>query len=293
MISETFLNETSSQKDLLLNYISRRHLDKSYIQKNCKETQGGFLIPLRNFDGQWWRQRRILNPTDNDKKSKTEYGSTWRYFLNWRDRDKDEILIVEWEIDFLSIIPYATQYNLIWLKWINNLSTCIRDIEKLQKVYDVYILVDNDFAAEEAITKIPYTPLHLFDVREALSWCKDVNDAICSDCLNLSILPKRIVKLKPQPKKRRSRSDSYDTIDKINAIPVIDVLESLYPQFKRRGIESISEDGKETHWYKYSRRLNIVRDFSGKGRPEWWPYQIAKSKFWDAKLTFLYFKGKI
>lgn len=292
-MNETLLNETVSNKETLLNYISRRHLDKAYIQKKCREIQGGFAIPLRNFDWQHWRQNRILHPKEGEAKSRTEYGSTWRYFLNWWDKEKDEILIVEWEIDFLSIIPYATQYNLIWLKWVTSLSHCIKDIEWLNKIYDVYILVDNDFAAEESINKIPYTPLHLYDVRDALNWCKDVNDAICSECLNLSVLPKRIVKLKPQPKKKRSRNDSYDTIDKINSLPVIDVLESLYPEYRRRWSDSITEEGKETHGYKYSNRLNLVRDFSWKGRPEGGPYQIAKKKFWETKLVFAYFKGKI
>ena len=32
----------------------------------------------------------------------------------------------------------------------------------------------------------------------------------------------------------------------------------------------------------------MIKDFSWKGRPEWNTYQIAKRKFWDAKLTFLY-----
>lgn len=286
-MTSTILNED------LLNYISRRHLDKAYIETKCKLNPSSFCVPLFSFDWRWWWQERFINPKENDAKSKTEYGSTWYIFLNWRDKDKDEILIVEGEIDFLSIIPYASQYNLIWLKWINNLSRCIRDIEKLQKVYDVYLLVDNDFAAEESIKRIPYTPLHLYDVRDALNWCKDVNDAICSECLNLSVFPKRIVKLKPQPKKKRSRNDSYDTIDKINSLPVIDVLESLYPEYRRRWSDSITEEGKETHGYKYSNRLNLVRDFSWKGRPEGGPYQIAKKKFWETKLVFAYFRGKI
>lgn len=286
-MTSTILNEA------LLNYISRRHLDQAYIETRCKINSNSFSVPLYTFERQSGRQERYLVPNEEWIKSKTEFGSTWRYFLNWRNKDKDEILIVEGEIDFLSIIPYASQYNLIWLKWINNLSHCIRDIEKLQKVYDVYLLVDNDFAAEESIKRIPYTPLHLYDVRDALSWCKDVNDAICSECLNLSVLPKRIVKLKPKPRKQYTRNDAYDTIEKINSIPVMDVLESLYPEYRRRWEECILDNGKETHGYKYSKRLNIVRDFSGKGRPEWWPYQIAKKKFWEAKLAFLYFKGKL
>lgn len=286
-MTSTILNEDT------LNYISRRHLDQAYIETKCKLNPNSFCVPLYTFERQSGWQERYLVPNEEWIKSKTEFGSTWRYFLNWRDKDKDEILIVEGEIDFLSIIPYASQYNLIWLKWINNLSRCIRDIEQLQKVYDVYLLVDNDFAAEESIKRIPYTPLHLYDVRDALSWCKDVNDAICSECLNLSVLPKRIVKLKPKPRKQFTRNDALDTIEKINDIPVMDVLESLYPEYRRRWEECILDNGKETHGYKYSKRLNIVRDFSGKGRPEWWPYQIAKRKFWEAKLAFLYFKGKL
>ena len=162
----------------LLNYISRRHLDRNYIEKNCTLKDNSFCIPLRNFDWRHWNQIRYLTPNSDGLKSKTEYGSTWHYFLNGWDREKD-ILIVEWEIDFLSIIPYSKDYNLIGLKWINNLSHCIRDVEQLQKVYDIYLLVDNDFAAEEAIKRIPYTELHLYDVRDALNGNKDVNEAIC------------------------------------------------------------------------------------------------------------------
>lgn len=276
----------------LLNYISRRHLDKDYIEKNCKLNPSSFCVPLRNFDWRAGYQERFTTPNEDGLKSKTEYGSTWHYFLSGWDREKD-ILIVEWEIDFLSIIPFATDYNLIWLKWINNLWHCIRDIEKLQKVYDVYILVDNDFAAEESIKRLPFTELHLYDVRDALSGYKDVNEAICEGALNMQALPKRIIKLKPQPRKKFTRSDTLDTLDKIDRIPAIDVLEALFPEYKRRGQDSIWEDWKETHGYKYSNRLNIVRDFSWKGRPEGWPYQIAKRKFGDAKLTFLYFKWKI
>lgn len=279
--------------EALLSYVSRRCLDKAYIQNKCKLKESSFCVPLYTFQWQHWWQERFINPKKNDAKSKTEYGSTWRYFLNWRDSNKDTILIVEWEIDFLSIIPYAEDYNLIWLKWINNLPHCIRDIETLKKIYDVYLLVDNDMAAEEYIKKIPYTPLHLYDVRDALCWHKDVNDAICANEFNMNVFPKRIPKLKPKPKKRFSRNDTLDTLDKIDAIPVMDVLEALYPEYRRRGQDSITEDWKETHWYKYSRRLNIVRDFSWKGRPEGWPFQIAKRKFGEAKFAFLYFKGKI
>lgn len=278
--------------DALLSYVRRRHLDEDYISNKCKLSSNSFSVPLRNFDWRSWRQERKVDPKEWELKSRTEYGSGWHYFLNWRDKEKD-ILIVEWEIDFLSILPFATNYNVVWLKWINNLTHCIKDIEKLQKIYDVYILVDNDFPAEESIKRIPYTPLHLYDVRGALCWCKDVNDAICQGCLDMSVLPKRIVKLKPQPRKKFTRNDTLDTLAKIDNIPVMDVLESLYPEYHRRWQDSITDGGKETHGYKFSNRLNIVRDFSWKGRPEGGPYQIAKSKFGDAKLTFLYFKWKI
>lgn len=271
-------------------YINNRHLCYDYINNKCKIFDNTISIPLYTFDWIHWEQERYITPV-NWVKSKTKYWSTGVYFLNWWNREKD-ILIVEWEIDFLSIIPYATDYNILWLKWVNNLTRAIKDIEQLQKVYDVYILVDNDMPAEESIVRVPYTPLHLYDVRWALSWCKDVNEAICSWKLNMNILPKRITKLKPIEKKRQSFRNSEIDLFWINNISAIDVLESLFPEYRRKWIEAIAENWKETHWYKYSKTLNIVKDFSGKGRPWGTTFQIAKAKFWDARLVFEYFKWK-
>lgn len=279
--------------EALLNYISRRRLDRDYIQRKCKLSSNSFALPLMNFTWQSWRQIRIINPQPGKLKSISETWSRGCYFLNSWDKEKDEILIVEWEIDFLSIIPYATNYNLIWLKWVNNLPRCIREIEWLNKVYDVYILVDNDAAANKAIDKVAYTPLHLYDVRGALSWYKDVNEAICNDALDMSALPKRIIKLKPLPKRKFTRYDTLDTIEKIDALPAIDVLERLFPEYQRRWQWCIAENWKKTHWYKFSTIKNIVTDFSEKGRPEWGAYNIAKAKFKEPKLVFEYFKGLI
>lgn len=278
--------------EALLNYICRRRLDRDYIEKKCQITNNCIKVPLYTFVGQRGWQERYITPV-NWIKSKTAYGSTWTYFLTRRNKEKDVILIVEGEIDFLSILPYAKDYNLIGLKWINNLRRCIREIEGLNKVYDVYLLVDNDIPADESIARIPYTPIHLYDVREALWWCKDVNDAICQWKLNMSVLPKRIVKLKPQPKKKFTHMDTLDTIEKIDSLPVVEVLERLFPEYKCKSNYAIDDNWKQTDGYKYSKSLNIVTDFSWKGRPEGGPYQIAKKKFWEAKLVFEYFKGLI
>lgn len=64
----------------------------------------------------------------------------------------------------------------------------------------MYILVDNDEPADVSISRIAYTELHLYDVRNALNGCKDVNDAIIQGKLNMKAIPKRIIKVKPQPK---------------------------------------------------------------------------------------------
>lgn len=275
----------------VIDYIQQRHLCKEYIDRNCKTTKESIIIPIYSLTGVTWWQERFIEPKDGIK-SKTVPWSRWFRFINTpRDKDKD-ILITEWEIDFLSIIPYATDYNVMWIKGIGNLPNAIREIETLKKTYDIYILVDNDEPADESIKRIPYTELHLYDVREALNGYKDVNDAIKHGQLNMKAIPKRIVKIKPHPKIIK-RWSNLDTIEKINEIPAIDVLETLFPEYKRHGLESIYEQWKETHGYKYSNRLNMVTDFSWKGRPSWTTRMIAKQKFGDAHLTFLYFKGKI
>ena len=271
-------------------YIHDRCLNREYIFNKCRTTEDSIIVPIYSLHGITWAQERFINPKDWIK-SKTRHGSTWIFFLNGRDREK-EILIVEWEIDFLSIIPYARNYNLMGIKGVSNLPTAIKEIEKLQKVYDVYILVDADEPADMSIARIPYTDLHLYDVRDALNGWKDVNDAIVHWMLNMDAIPKRIIKIKPIQKKI-NRWDSLDTVEKINEIPAIDVLESLFPQYRRHGSESIRENGKETHGYKYSKHLNMVSDFSWKWRPAWTTFMIAKEKFGDSHLTFLYFKWKL
>lgn len=292
-MSNFILTMSATMNNAVEEYIKTRKLDYDYIKRRCKTTQDSIIVPLYSISWVTGGQERYIDPDKHDGvKSKTVVWSRWIFFLNGWDREKD-ILIVEWEIDFLSIIIHARNYNIMWLKWVSNLPHAIREIEKLQKIYDVYILVDNDEPANESIKRIPYTELHLYDVREALSGCKDVNDSIIQWKLNLDILPRRIVKLKPQPKKQFTRSDTINTIEKINSISAIDVLESLFPEYRRHWNESIREWWKETHGYKYSRSLNIVSDFSWKGRPSWTTYMIAKAKFGDAHLTFLYFQWKI
>ena len=275
----------------VVEYIQQRHLCKEYIDKSCKVTNDSIIVPIYSLTGVTGWQERFIERKDGIK-SKTVPWSKWFRFINTpRDRNKD-ILITEWEIDFLSIIPYAKDYNVMGIKGIGNLPNAVREIETLQKTYDIYILVDNDEPADLSIKRIPYTTLHLYDVRDALNWYKDVNDAIKNGQLNMKAIPKRIVKVKPI-KKQIQRWDNLNTIEKINEIPAIDVLETLFPEYQRHGLDSIYEQWKETHGYKYSRRLNRVTDFSWKGRPSWTTRNIAKQKFWDAHLTFLYFKGKI
>ena len=61
--------------------------------------------------------------------------------------------------------------------------------------------MDADEPATQSIVRIPYTELHLYDVRDALNGCKDVNDAIVQGKLNMDAIPKRIIKVKPIQKK--------------------------------------------------------------------------------------------
>lgn len=279
----------------VLMYISRRKLDIKYIKKKCVINNDTIIVPIYKIDWISWYQERYIFPENHWWiKSKTQYWSRWIYFLNWWDKDKD-ILLVEWEIDFLSILPYSTNYNVMWLKWVNNLSTAIKEIEKLKKVYDVYILVDNDIAADTAIQKIPYTELHLYDVRQALCWCKDVNEAICKWMLNMEFVPKRIVKEKPKPKPIRQfdRTDGYNTIEKINEIPADEILETLFPQYEVQKDWSIKENWKHTNWYKFWKQQNMIVDFSWKWRPQGTTWSVAKAKFKDKHLTFLYFNNRL
>ena len=52
------------------------------------------------------------------------------------------------------------------------------------------------------------------------------------------------------------------TLDQINEISAVDVLEGLFKEYTVKDDGTILENGKPTHGYKYSKRLNIIKDFS-------------------------------
>ena len=278
-------------------YIIERQLDNDYIQSKCKTTEDSIIIPLYSSEWLTGGQIRYINPEKHWwVKSTTWPKSRWSMFLldEYLDASKP-IIIVEGEIDFLSIIPYVDWYNLIGLKWCNSLNRVLMELKEMYRdnLFLVYLLLDNDWPADEVMNNVCYTPRVIYDLRAALWGCKDVNEAIIKWELNLCAEPKKIKKKEPPKKRSFQRDDTIDNIEKINTINAMDVLSSLFTEYSLRWNESICENGKETHWYKYSRSLNIVSDFSGKGRPAWTTFNIAKAKFWDARSVFLYFSNRL
>lgn len=82
-------------------------------------------------------------------------------------------------------------------------------------------------------------------------------------------------------------SRSYEEIK--SKVSAVDVLLDLDPQYWLVSWTIITEWWKRTWWYRYNKVLNYVNDFSGKNRPQWGPYAIAKRyKWWDFE-TFTYF----
>ena len=281
----------------VVEYIENRKLNLEYIEKFCKIQDDSIIIPLYSIQWLTGGQIRYINPIDHWWiKSMTRPKSKWSMFLKQEYLDPDKpIIIVEWEIDFLSIIPYTEKYNLIGLKWCNSLNRVLMELKEMYKdnLFLVYLLLDNDEPANEVMNNVCYTPRVIYDLRAALWSCKDVNEAIIKWELNLNAEPKKIKKKEPPKKKGYQRDDTIDNIEKINTISAMDVLSQLFPEYSLRWNESICENGKETHWYKYSRSLNIISDFSGKGRPSGTTFNVAKAKFWDARSVFLYFSNKL
>ncbi len=121
-------------------------------------------------------QRRLIKPV-NWNKSIAKFGSKIGYFYTDIDYKKP-IIITEWEIDWISICHLG---NVVWLQWIQQLSGLIEWLLD-RWAHTIYLLVDRDHSAENAISKIlSMRKDHMkkiFDVGSILSWHKDVNELI-------------------------------------------------------------------------------------------------------------------
>jgi len=129
-----------------------------------------------------WIQERYLTPIVvnwTERKSKTSAGTKVWCFYTTLDY-KLPVFITEWEIDWATL---AHLPNVLGIQWIQNLRKTVEAL-KQKWVTTIYLLVDKDEPADIAIGKLldmDDTFLsNIFDCRDLLWDCKDINYYICS-----------------------------------------------------------------------------------------------------------------
>ena len=165
-----------------------RHIDSELLSRLELENlvtydQGHIEFCMKDLD--WNRigiQERYLKPISvhwKPTKSKTKFWTKVWYFYT-EINFEDPIIIVEWEIDWLSL---AHLKNVIWLQGIWNLKKLIEELHN-RKVQNIYILTDMDKSSDKAISSLlsfDRTFLSgIYDSRSLLSDAKDVNEYVAS-----------------------------------------------------------------------------------------------------------------
>lgn len=94
----------------------------------------------------------------------------------------------------------------------------------------------------------------------------------------------------PDSKLQEGQKGMWDSYNEINSrVSAIDVLMDLDSNYWVVAWTIITEWGQRTWWYRYNKTKNYINDFSGKGRPQWSPFAIARRyKNWDFEV-FKYF----
>lgn len=99
-------------------------------------------------------------------------------------------------------------------------------------------------------------------------------------------------------KNKKIRSNLYNNelrtvYDKINSLPVEDVLYDISGGKYFCEWDEIYEEGKKTRWYKRHPSWNYIHTFSPHDeRPIWEPFAVAKKIKWSSKETFDYFQER-
>lgn len=137
-------------------------------------------LPMRNLD---WNTvgTKIRNIPWIEPKSKNTSGSGIWYFYTEIDYSMP-IIITEWEIDWMTGLKYWS--NIIGIPWINNLVSLINEIRKKSNTVPIYLLVDNDEAADNVLHSIieneEIDKENIYDVRKLLGEYKDLNEMDCN-----------------------------------------------------------------------------------------------------------------
>ena len=168
----------------------KKYLESRGIKENSIENLGqkGLIKYEQEFisftmkDLDWnivWEQQRFINPDKGKLKSKTKHGTKVWYFYTNIDRTKP-VIVVEWEIDRLSIVDLP---NVIWLQGIANFKKLIHEL-KSKWASEIYFVVDNDESADRSIGMILDMDnsflSNVFDARWILWEYKDINDYVCA-----------------------------------------------------------------------------------------------------------------
>ena len=194
--------------DIKTYLIKQRHISPSIlteleIQNMIAYDGGELLIIMKNLEEeQIGVQIRYIEPIEINGakvKSRTNKGDKVGYYYTSLNFAKP-IIIVEGEIDFLSL---AHVENVIGLQWVGNLSKLVIGLqEKWAK--EIYLLIDNDDAGDKSIDILIEKSASLdgvFDCRGYLGDTNDINDYIVAgNVFNREIMLSFAKVLKDSPK---------------------------------------------------------------------------------------------
>jgi len=149
-----------------------------------------------------WTQVRFPFNSQSPKSKSTPWSEVWYFYIDELDTS-EPIIVVEWEIDFISICPLSN--NVIGTQWIHKLKDLVQGLI-LKWFIDIYLLIDKDKHANQAIASLGEVNIpdsvQIFDCRWALLEFKDVNEVLMNwweitidDILN-QVLERTLISLK-------------------------------------------------------------------------------------------------
>ena len=138
-----------------------------YLEMKMKDLDGNII----------GSQIRYIDENKNPKSMVRKWSKVGYFYLQNINYQQD-IVITEWEIDYLSICHIA---NVVWLQWVNMLRKLILALQE-KWAHRIILLIDNDDPADKAIEKtINDNAINLeilYDARKYLWKQKDINDVL-------------------------------------------------------------------------------------------------------------------
>lgn len=168
--------------DKQIEYLKSRWIEYEPIKDIVRDYNWWIWCLVYETNSPKWLNARTLSNEHNKRFMALKWYSTKWIYQHELDFTKEYLVVVEWLIDFLTLRQFDS--NVVWLK---SAESWIDELEKLQDIFKIIYIPDNDEAGKQSLDKFKSLKYSVMDLSKYWTY-KDINDMFM-DMWQINLIP--------------------------------------------------------------------------------------------------------